>query len=445
MISEIFTKSFSFILFWILGIKLTGIELNEFLLEMPFIFIFSTVLSFGVSTYFLDQKKNNEILREKLIFSLSLVFSLNILIIILLFICFFVNILSLNSLLLTGVAVTLNLNQVLGEFFFVKKNYLRMAFTCIVPKILFFIVLLFLNEHYSLKKDVVYSLIILAHTLTSFQILTNLKFKFSINDIISYFKFTWIITLQPLLIYFAYVSYRYFLNTSNDSIYLIEFSVLQTFMGFYAFLISVANRFLIHEIYESLIEGIVLNVLPKKFLLFQKVFFLVSFIFLNTVIFYIDYKLNLEITIELFIGIYVISIASLLNYISQFYKSMIVFNKDFYFLLGVNVLTTIITLFLTYLCSLFEIDIFYPLSLVVVNISVFALYQSKVDISFFNELIPKSELYKGALILFFLTLFEYVNFTNYKLYIISNVVIFLILITDTTIYMFKNRILHLNS
>ena len=59
LVNEIFAKSFSFILFWFLGIQLSKNELSEFLLEMPFIFLFSTVLSFGIATFFFEQKKSD--------------------------------------------------------------------------------------------------------------------------------------------------------------------------------------------------------------------------------------------------------------------------------------------------------------------------------------------------------------------------------------------------
>ena len=144
--NEVFAKSFSFILFWFLGIKLLDIELKEFLLEMPFIFIFSTVLSFGVTTFFLDQKKSdNDTFKTQTTFSLGLVIIINLTIVTALCICFIFNFISYNYIILFLVAVSLNINTILSEYFFVLKKYRSMALTSIMPKLLFFILLISLN------------------------------------------------------------------------------------------------------------------------------------------------------------------------------------------------------------------------------------------------------------------------------------------------------------
>ena len=102
------------------------------------------------------------------------------------------------------------------------------------------------------------------HTLCSLHIFFNLNLKLRIIDVIKYFKFSWILTLQHFLAYLAYVSFRYFINISDNSNYLIEFSVLQTYMGVFALLISIANRFIIHDLYESLISNKVDNHVNHK-------------------------------------------------------------------------------------------------------------------------------------------------------------------------------------
>ena len=159
LVNEVFAKSFSFILFWFLGIKLLNIELIDFLLEMPFIFIFSTVLSFGVSTFFLDQKKSdNHTFITQITFSLGLVLIINLIIVTVLCICFFLNFISFNYLILFLVAVSLNINSILSECFFVLKKYRSMALTSITPKVLFFIGLLILDEYYFINKTLFISL-----------------------------------------------------------------------------------------------------------------------------------------------------------------------------------------------------------------------------------------------------------------------------------------------
>ena len=443
-ISEVFNKSFSFIIFWFLGIKLSGIELNDFLLEMPFIFIFSTVLSFGASTFFLDQKKNDkDTFFKQLTFSLSLVVIINFILVTVVFICFLLNLISFNYLLLFMVSVSLNLNTVMSEYFFVSKRYFRMILTSMIPKLIFYFALFSLNEYYFINKNLVYMLIIFSHIIVSSQVIFNINIKITVDQILKYFQFSWVISLQPILVYLAYVSFRYFIDISNDSSYLIEFSILQTFVGFFAFLIGVANRFLIHDLYESLITKSVSKVVTQKFLVFNKLFFFVSFIYLNIVVFYSSYKLNIDITKMIFLGMFFMVIASLLNFISQFCKSMIVFDKKFKFLLIINIFSSLITIVFTYICSILNINILYSFSMVIVNFIVFMIYKSQIDSLFFNKLIPSNFVLKMILLLSILFIIEYFIY-SYNFYIIPiNIIILLVFFLDL-IKITKNKLQVLN-
>ena len=443
-VNEVFTKSFSFILFWFLGIKLLNNELTEFLLEMPFIFIFSTVLSFGISTFFLDQKKNNvDIFKKQTTFSLGLVLIINLMIVTALCICFVLNFISFNHLILFLVPVSLNINSILSEYFFTLKKYRTMAITSITPKLLFLIGLLFLDEYYSVDKNLVYILMIFTHIVSSFHIFFNINIKFTINDIIKYFQFTWILTLQAFLVYVAYVSFRYFINISDDSNYLIEFSVLQTYMGLFALLVSVANRFVIHDLYESLIANSVDRVVTEKFDLFNKLFFLLSFLYLNIVIYYSTIKLNVDITSTLFLGMFFMIIASLLNFISQYYKSILLFNKKFAFILKVNLFSSLTTLVLAYLSLILKINVLYSLSIVVVNLMLFLFYRSKIDLSFLNQLIPSNFIYKIILLLSAFLLLEYFIYTLNFFVVPVNILILFFIILDLINYLLKNKFLNL--
>ena len=433
LVNELFTKSFSFILFWFLGIKLLNNELSEFLLEMPFIFLFSTVLSFGVSTFFLDQQKSDtDTFKTQTTFALGLVLIINLIIATALCICFFLNFISFNYLIVFLVAVSLNINTILSEYFFVFKKYRRMALTSIAPKLLFFTGLLFLNEYYSINKNFVYLVIIFTHIVSSFHIIFNINIKFTINDIIKYFQFAWILTLQYFLAYLAYVSFRYFINISDDSDYLIEFSILQTYMGFFALLIAVANRFVIHDLYESLIANSVNKVVTHKFSLFNRLFFLMSFLYLNIVVYYSTVKLNVEINFTLFCGMFFIIIASLLNFISQYYKSIIIFDKKFAFILYVNLFSSFITLILSYLSLISKINVLYSFSIVIVNLILFLFYRSKIDLSFFNKLISSNFIYKMILLLSSFLLVEYFVYTFDFFVIPINIFIILVIILDLT-------------
>lgn len=442
LINELFTKSFSFILFWFLGISLLDIELSEFLIEMPFIFLFSTVLSFGISTFFLDQKKGgDEVLKNQTSFALGLVLIVNLILGIIISVFSYLNIISFNYLIVFLVTISLNINSILSEYFFSLKKYRLMAFTSISPKLLFFFGLLIFDNFYSVNKNLVYLLMIFSHIICSFHAIFNINLKFTLIDIIEYVRFTWILTLQSFLAYLAYVSFRYFINISDDSSYLIEFSILQTYMGFFALLVSAANRFLIHDLYESLISRSVNKVVSQKFHFFNKLFFLTSFFYLNIVLYYSTIMLEAEITSTLFIGIFFIIVASLLNFISQYYKSIIIFNKKFAFIFNVNLLTSLTTLSLSYISLVLEMNILYSFSIVIVSLLLFFFYQAKVDLVFFNKLIPSNFIYEMMLFLSGFCLMEHFIYT-FNFYIVPlNIIFLLILIADLIIYLFKNKIL----
>ena len=440
LVNEMFTKSFSFILFWFLGIQLSKNELSEFLLEMPFIFLFSTVLSFGIATFFFEQKKSDtDTFKKQTTFALGLVLIINLIIVTALCICFFLNFISFNYLIVFLVAVSLNINIILSEYFFVLKKYRRMVLTSITPKLLFFTGLLFLDEYYSINKNFVYLIMIFTHIVSSLHIIFNINIKFTINDVIKYFQFAWILTLQYFLAYLAYVSFRYFINISDDSNYLIEFSILQTYMGFFALLVSVANRFLIHDLYESLIANSVNKVITYKFSLFNKLFLLMSFLYLNIVVYYSTVKLDVGITLTLFVGMFFIIIASLLNFVAQYYKSIIIFNKKFAFILYVNLFSSFITLILSYLSLISKINVLYSFSILIVNLILFLFYRSKVELSFFNKLISPTFIYKMMLLLSVFLLLEYFVYTfNFFVIPINSLILFFITL-DLINYLLKNK------
>ena len=442
LVNEIFAKSFSFILFWFLGIQLSKNELSEFLLEMPFIFLFSTVLSFGVATFFLEQKKSDtDTFKKQTTFALGLVLIINLIIVTALCICFFLNFISINYLIVFLVAVSLNINMILSEYFFVLKKYRRMVLTSITPKLLFFTGLLFLDEYYSINKNFVYLIMIFTHIVSSLHIIFNINIKFTINDVIKYFQFAWILTLQYFLAYLAYVSFRYFINISDNSDYLIEFSILQTYMGFFAVLIAVANRFVIHDLYESLIANSVNKVITYKFSLFNKLFLLMSFLYLNIVVYYSTVKLDVGITLTLFVGMFFIIIASLLNFIAQYYKSIIIFDKKFAFILYVNLFSSFITLILSYLSLISKINVLYSFSILIVNLILFLFYRSKVELSFFNKLISPNFIYKMMLLLSVFLLLEYFVYTfNFFVIPINSLILFFIAL-DLINYLLKSKLL----
>lgn len=440
-VNEVFTKSFSFILFWFLGIRLIDKELSDFFLEMPFIFLFSTVLSFGISAFFLDQKKIDQKreFQSNISFALSLVLVINLLLAFISMLLFYFNFISTNQLIVYLVTTTLNINSNLSEYFFALKKYWMMAITSILPKLLFFILLIIFDQFFIINKNFIYILIIFVNILCSHHIIYNINLKFKINKIFRFFQFSWILTLQYFLTFLAYVSFRYFINYSNDSDYLIEFSVLQTYMGFFALLVSVSNRLIIHNLYESLVKNSVNNSLKIKFTFFNKLFFLVSFFYLNVVIYYLNNKLNFEVDLPLFCGIFFIIIASLLNFVSQYFKTIIIFNRNFSFLLYVNLFSSFLTLSLSYLSLVLKINLLYPLSIVFVNLFIFILYRTQIDFSFFKKLISQKFIYIMFLFIFTFIITEYLIY-KFNFYIIPiNLVIFILIGLDFVSFLKKNK------
>tara|TARA_B100000965_G_scaffold406362_1_gene444900 strand:- start:3702 stop:5081 length:1380 start_codon:yes stop_codon:yes gene_type:complete len=441
LLNEFVTKSFSFILFWFLGIRLLNDDLSDFLLEMPFIFLFSTVLSFGISAFFLDQKKlNKKKFKLNTSLALGLVLSINLILVAILFIAFLLTLISANHLILFLVAIAINVNSNLSEYFFTSKKFPLMALTSISPKLLFFSTALILDEFIILNKSIYYLIIISANIICSFHILFKINLKFSREWIIEYFKFSWILTLQHFLAYISYVSFRYFINFSDQSTYLIEFSILQTYMGFFALLVSVSNRFIIHNLYESLIANSVNTNLSTKFIFFNKLFFLISFLYFHVVIYYTNIKLGIGIDLDLLAGIFLMIIASLLNFQAQYFKSIIIFNRHFSYLFYVNLFSSSLTLFLSFISLILEINLLYPLVLVIVNAVLFSLYITKIDLTFFNKLIKPDFMYKMVLLVLSLFIVEYLIYKFDFNFVLFNLII-LFLITFDLANFFKKKLL----
>jgi len=438
IINELVSKSFSFILFWLLGIKLIKEEFAEFLLEMPFIFLFSTVLSFGSSTYFLEQKKSNsKVSKINMSFSLGLVSVINLTIIVVSFILYYLNIISFEYFLVLLVTISFNINKILTEYYFVIKKYSLMALTSISPKLMLYIGLIVLNNYSLIDKSNVYYLLIFTNLIFSVHLINNTNFKFTVDKIIKYFQFTWILTLQPLLIYLAYVSFRYFINLEDDSSYLIEFSVMQTYMGFFALLVSVSNRFIIHDLYEVLISKSINGDIKQKFYFFNKMFFLFSFLYLQVVIYYLDAKLNIDITFSIFLGMFFIVLTSLLNYVFQYFKSAIIFNKKFSYILRVNVFTTLLTGILSFACLFLKLDILYTISMLIVNLVMYIFYIVKIDKFILNNLISTKFIYRSTILISCLFLIEYCIYFNSLLFVIVNVFIMVLIVFDLLYYLTK--------
>ncbi|TCP22924.1 hypothetical protein EV195_11053 [Tenacibaculum skagerrakense] len=446
IVNEVFSKAFSFLLFWILGIKLIKYEFARFTLEMPFIFLFSTVLSFGCATYFLEQKKKEEALERNLRFSLSLVFILNIITLIASNLLCYFNLLSIENLLLLSVTISLNINNVLTEFFFVLKENKKMVYTNVFPKLSFFLILfVLLSKNYKLNIELVYYIFIGCNILFSIHVFKYLNLNFNINEILKYFKFSWILTVQPLLIYLAYVSFRYFINFKNDSEYLIEFSVLQTYIGFFALLVSMSNRIIIHDFYESLIVNKIDSKLSSKIQFFNKLFFLFSLIYFNVVFFYLTSKLNLDSNGYMISGILIMILGSLVYFISQYTKAILVFNKKFGFLLKINILTSFLTILFSFGCMISEINILYPTSILIINLLTYILYLYRIDLNLWKKIIKMDFLIKSALKVTLLVGIEYyMSEKSSLMFYTFNFLLFIIIILDILNFLLRKRKLTVN-
>ena len=437
LINELFSKAFSFLLFWILGIKLIKDEFAQFTLEMPFIFLFSTVLSFGSFTYFLEQKKNEKTLKDKMSFSLTLVLLLNLLVLSVFVCLYYFNLIKFNSLLLMLVTISLNINNVLTEFYFVLKKNVMMVYTNVLPKILFFVLLFFLLNKSEINLNQIYYIFIICNVIFSILVIKYIKFNFDFQMVIDYFKFSWILTVQPLLIYMAYVSFRYFISYKNDSEYLIEFSVLQTYMGFFALLVSMSNRIIIHDFYEALISNVISETLKMKIYFFNKLFFLFGFIYFHIVLFYLTTKLNLESNVYLFVEMLIMVLASLIYFISQYTKSILVFNKKFGYLLKINIATTFLSILFSAFCMMFEINLLYPLSIFLINLLTYVFYLHKIDWSLWRRIMNLNFIFKIGTLLVLLFALEFIFFEHKTIFVSLNIVILFIIIYDITNYLLK--------
>ena len=164
-------------------------------------------------------------------------------------------------------------------------------------------------------------------------------------------------------------------------------------------------------------------------------------LYLNIVVYYSTVKLDIGITLTLFVGMFFIIIASLFNFISQYYKSIIIFDKKFAFILYVNLFSSFITLILSYLSLISKINVLYAFSIVIVNLILFLFYRSKVDLSFFNKLIPSNFIYKMILLLSVFLLLEYFVYTFNFFVIPINILILFFVILDLINFLLKNKLL----
>lgn len=398
VLSELISKSFSFVLFWILGIYLTRANFSEFIIEMPIIFLFSTVLSFGCPTYFLQQKNGHGGLNiENMKFSLSLVTAINIFIFLFFLFFYFIELLSFHYLLLIGVTISINLNTLLVEYLFVNKSIKLMVFINIFSKVAILTVLWVLFYFQLYRINYIYISIALINLMFIFVQINNFNFNFNFRYIINYFQFTGLLTFQAVLAFLSYICFRFFISQDNNG-FLIEFSVLQTYLGFFSLLVSVSNRLIIHDLYDNLITNNFGNLLKKKILFSFRLFILMSFIYFHVVVYYLNH-ISLNINDNLLIEVFIMILASFFYYVSQFVSNILIYNRRFGFLLRLNLFSTLLSILLTYFCTKIKIDIAYPISLLIVNffVFIFVLFNTKSFV--WKDLIPFRYQIKIVLIL----------------------------------------------
>ena len=170
-------------------------------------------------------------------------------------------------------------------------------------------------------------------------------------------------------------------------------------------------------------------------------FFLFSFLYLQVVIYYLRVKLNIDITFSIFLGMFLIVLSSLLNYVFQYFKSAIMFNKQFSYILRVNVFTTLLTGVLSVACLLLRLDILYTISMLVVNLVMYIFYVVKMDKFVLNNLISTKLIYRYTILIACLFLMEYYMYFNRSLFVGFNVFIMVLIVCDLLYYVAKYKII----
>lgn len=397
--NEFVSKFYSFFFFATMGVLLVKDEFAKLVLEFPILFVFSSILTFSFSTFLLERLKDSTF--EKLDFRSpsSFVVLINCAIAVSTLIVYLLGLIQFHVLLIVFSTITASLNIVQTETNFVLRKYNSMTFVNVAPKLATFILAFFLAYFSKISLNLIYILFIAFNLIFSIDLFKKLNLVIAKDFALKYVHFSSALFLQQFSAFLSYYIFRFFISKNSDNNYLLEFGVLQTFLGIIYFHVSLSNRFLIFDILN-------LVKINKYLVLKYKVDFsilllsLFSFIYFFVNVIYLSILNETIITWFTMLQIIIMLVSSWFYFFTQFKFTLLLYSgfRKRYILL--NYLTLVFTILLTYIASKLHYDILYPISLFTSSLIIFFVAYYSHGIHLFNKIFK----FKTILITFLVTL-----------------------------------------
>ncbi len=397
--NEFISKFYSFFFFAIMGVLLIKDEFAKLVLEFPILFVFSSILTFSFSTFMLERLKESTL--EKLDFRSpsSFVILINCAIGLSAVIVYLLGLIQFHTLLIVFATITASFNIVQTEINFVLRKYKSMTFVNVAPKFAIIILAFIFTYLSKLSLNLIYILFIAFNLIFSIDVFKKLNLIIVKDFVLKYVHFSSALFLQQFSAFLSYYIFRFFISKSSDNNYLVEFGVLQTFLGIIYFHVSLSNRFLIFDILNL--------VKSKKYLVLKfKVDFsilllsLFSFIYFLVIVIYLSILNKTHITWFTMLQIIIMLASSWFYFFTQFKFTILLYSgfRKRYIIL--NYLTLFVSILLTYICSKLHYDILYPISLFTSSLIIFFVAYYSQGIHLYNKIFK----FKTILISFSITL-----------------------------------------
>jgi hypothetical protein len=385
VLNEFVSKFYSFFFFAIMGLLLNKNEFPKLVLEFPILFVFSSILTFSFSTFMLERLKESTF--EKLDFRSpsSFVVLVNSTIALSVLIVYLLGFIQFHTLLIVFATITASLNIVQSETNFVLRKYKSMIYVNVAPKFTIIIFAFILTFFSKLSLDSLYILFIVFNLIFSIDVFKISNVIIVKDFVLKYVHFSSALFLQQFSVFLSYYIFRFFISKNSDNNYLVEFGVLQTYLGIIYFHVSLSNRFLIFDI---------LNLVKiKKYLLLRyKVDFsilflsLFSFIYFFVIVIYLSILNKTHINWLLILQIIIMLASSWFYFFTQFKFTILLYSgfRKIYILL--NYLTLVVSIILTYIVSNLHYDILYPISLLASTLIVFLVAYYSQGVLLYNKI-----------------------------------------------------------
>jgi hypothetical protein len=403
-------------------------EFAILVLEFPILFVFSSILTFSFSTFMLERSKESTL--EKIDFRspLSFVILINSAIAVSALIFFFLGLIKFHILLIVFATITAALNIVQTETNFVLRKYKLMTFVNVAPKFAI-IILAFIFTYFSiLSLNLIYILFIAFNLIFSIHFFKKLNLVIVKDFALKYVHFGSALFLQQFSVFLSYYIFRFFISKNSDIIYLVEFGVLQTFLGIIYFHVSLSNRFLIFDILNlvNIQKYLVLKYKVDFSILLLSLF---SFVYFFVIVIYFSILNETHITWFSVLQIIIMLASSWFYFFAQFKLTILLYSgfRKRYILL--NYLNLFVSILVTYISSKLHYDILYPISLFTSSLIIFFVAYYSQGIHLYNKIFK----FKTILITFGVTLLS----IGISAFFVFNLIHFIIVSTGIgAIYLF---------